>query len=234
MNSSDFSASSPTFSVCGVQLVAATPWVAGPADRSSMKQRGLPGAAPPPLPARRRNVCNVRRQNRKGERMTVSRQHIADVVPPAIGSYWPGQGGIYAGVMPDYVGHNPQHLIFSIEEAIGVEWGGYLVHERGAASIYNGAANTRALVESKYRHPAAEWADRHVSDGHKDFHLPSRQEWDIASVTIPEEFVRNDWYWSSTEYSPTAAWGRNFNGVDLPHLFKTYRGRARAVRTIPA
>jgi hypothetical protein len=166
--------------------------------------------------------------------MTISKQSVAAVVPPAIGEYWPGQGGIYAGIMPDFVGHDPRHLIFSTDEAIGVEWGGYLVHEPGATSSHDGEANTRALIASRYSHPAAEWADKYVKDGHTDFHLPSRQEWDVASVTIREQFVKNDWYWSSTEQSPTMAWGRNFNGHDLLYSYKTFSGRARAVRTVPA
>ena len=166
--------------------------------------------------------------------MTVWRQNIAAVVPPAIGEYWPGQGGIYAGVMPDYVGHEPKHLIVSTDEATGVEWGGYLAHEPGATSAYDGAANTRALVASRNRHPAAAWADRYEKDGHMDFHLPSRQEWHVASITIVEKFATNDWYWSSTEHSPTMAWGCNFNGFDLKHLPKVFPGRVRAVRTVPA
>jgi hypothetical protein len=166
--------------------------------------------------------------------MAISKQSVAAVVPPAIGEYWPGQGGIYAGIMPDFVGCNPQHLIFSSDEAIGVKWGGYSVHEPGATSSYDGAANTRALVTSEYSHPAAEWADKYVKDGHADFHLPSRQEWDIASVTIREQFVKHDWYWSSTQQSPTMAWGRNFNSIDLQYTHKTFPGRTRAVRTVPA
>ncbi|WP_146013978.1 hypothetical protein [Trinickia dabaoshanensis] len=29
---------------------------------------------------------------------------------PAIGEYWQGQGGIYAGIMPDYAGTSSYHL----------------------------------------------------------------------------------------------------------------------------
>jgi hypothetical protein len=166
--------------------------------------------------------------------MAISKQSVAAVVPPAIGEYWPGQGGIYAGIMPDFVGHNPQHLIFSADEALGVKWGGYLVDEPGATSSYDGAANTRALVKSEYSHPAAKWAAEYVKDGHADFHLPSRQEWDVASVTIQEQFIQDAWYWSSTQHSPAMAWGRNFNNIDFQDNYKAYPGRARAVRTMPA
>ncbi|WP_146166257.1 DUF1566 domain-containing protein [Trinickia symbiotica] len=154
--------------------------------------------------------------------------------PPAIGEYWPGEGGVYAGIMPDYIGRNPQHVIFSIDEAVGVTWGAYGVSERGATSDHDGAANTRALVASRYAHPAAEWADHYEKDRKTDFHLPSRQEWDVAVATIREQFAANAWYWSSTERSDTMAWGHNFNGFDFEYLHKTFPGRARAVRTLPA
>jgi len=57
----------------------------------------------------------------------------------------------------------------------------------------------------------------------------------VASVTIQDAFARGAWYWSSSDYSPTSAYGINFGGMmDFVHLFKTFDGRARAVRTIPA
>ncbi|CAN7197786.1 DUF1566 domain-containing protein [Trinickia sp. LjRoot230] len=166
--------------------------------------------------------------------MMISNPSAGNLTAPNIGEYWVGQGGIYAGVMPDYSGHEPKHLIFSVDEATRVKWGGYLVPEPNARDRDDGAANTNALVASSTAHPAARWADNYEKDGRTDFHLPSRTEWDVAAVTIPDAFVRTDWYWSSTEYSETAAYGHNFNGHPLGHMYKTFPGRARAVRTIPA
>jgi hypothetical protein len=170
--------------------------------------------------------------------MTAPTQRIAPADAPPIGQYWQGQGGIYAGIMPDYLGRDPQHLIFSAGEVVGVKWAEYLALDSGATSSFNGEANTRALVASEYWHPAAAWAAEYVKDGHADFHLPSRQEWDVASVTIPEQFAQGEWYWSSSEHSPTTAWGLNFISDDLQddlqYRQKTSPGRVRAVRTVPA
>ncbi|GLU34523.1 hypothetical protein WKR88_20730 [Trinickia caryophylli] len=155
--------------------------------------------------------------------------------PPEIGEYWPGQGGIYAGIMPDWSGGtSPQHLIFSVHEGTDLQWGGYLASEPHARSPYDGALNTNALVRSTYAHPAATWADKYQKDGHADFHLPSRRELDVGYATIEEQFSASHWYWSSTEESATAAQGRNATQTGLDSLFKTFPGRVRAVRTVPA
>lgn len=166
--------------------------------------------------------------------MTASPQALAATRAPAVGEYWPGQGGIYAGVMPDYVGTEPKHLIFSQDEAVDVAWSYSARAEPGAQSQYDGASNTQALLASRTEHPAARWAHAYEKDGHTDFHLPSRGELDVAYVTIHDQFEPKDWYWSSTDRDAAMAYGRNFAGIDLDMLFKVFPGRVRAVRTLPA
>lgn len=157
---------------------------------------------------------------------------LQSIEAPAIGQYWQGQGGVYAGIMPDYVGHEPKHLVFSADEAIDIKWGSDYVPE--ATSRTDGAANTQALLARPTPHPAAKWADDYEKDGHTDFHLPSIAELDVASVTMPEHFVENDMYWSSTDLNATMAYARNFGEIDMNALFKIFGARARAVRTVPA
>ena len=166
--------------------------------------------------------------------MTISGTSPAHIATPNVGDYWVGQGGIYAGIMPDYVGQSPKHLIVSIDEATNVQWGGYGVAEPDAQSLQSGDANSHALMRCEHRHPAAQWANDYAKDGHTDFHLPSRKEWEVAAVTMRDAFARDAWYWSSSAHSPTSAYGINFNGTDFVQLHKTFEGRARAVRTIPA
>ncbi|HEY3540666.1 MAG TPA: hypothetical protein VGL01_24890, partial [Trinickia sp.] len=67
---------------------------------------------------------------------------LQSIEAPAVGQYWQGQGGLYAGIMPDYEGHEPKHLVFSIDEAVDIEWGSDHVPE--ATSRTDGAANTKA------------------------------------------------------------------------------------------
>jgi hypothetical protein len=170
----------------------------------------------------------------KEDSMTISGTSTLRIEAPNVGEYWVGQGGIYAGIMPDYVGHSPQHLIFSVDEATNLEWGGYGAAEPGALSLHDGEGNTGALMKCTHSHPAARWASEYKKDGHRDFHLPSRQEWEVAGATIRSTFAQDAWYWSSSEYTRTSAYGINFSGMDFVHLYKAYPGKARAVRTIPA
>ena len=152
---------------------------------------------------------------------------------PRIGEYWPGQGGIYAGIMPDYEGESPYHLVLSMDEAVHVEWGAYSKSHEGARSESDGYANTAALTQCGHSHPAAQWAAHYQKDGHRDFHLPAQRELEMVAATLADRFSRSQWYWSSTERSDTAARGSNFNGMPFGGMFKHFlTGRARAVRRI--
>lgn len=157
---------------------------------------------------------------------------LPSIEAPAVGQYWEGQGGLYAGIMPDYEGHEPKHLVFSVDEALDVKWGSDHVPE--ATSRTDGGANTKALLAQGTPHPAASWADDYEKDGHTDFHLPSIAELDVAYVTMPQHFFENDMYWSSTDRNATMAYARNFGDIGLDFLFKTFGARVRAVRTVPA
>ncbi|WP_116135357.1 DUF1566 domain-containing protein [Trinickia diaoshuihuensis] len=165
---------------------------------------------------------------------TTQRLTLADA--PAIGQYWEGQGGIYAGIMPDYEGTEPRFLIFAADEAGGVRWGGLGGLEERAGNTDHGWANTQQLAECRQRmhtHEAARFAATYEKDGHDDFYLPSKRELDVAYETIRDTFDATDWYWSSTEKSKILAYGRNFGDVDLTTMLKYIDGRARPVRSFP-
>ena len=165
---------------------------------------------------------------------TTPRLTVADA--PAVGQYWEGQGGIYAGIMPDYAGTQPRFLIVAMDEAVDVEWGGTGWTETGALDTDNGAMNTKHLDGCRsvfHNHDAAYFAAQYEQDGHKDFYLPARRELDVAYETIRDRFDATDWYWSSTEQSKLMAYGRNFGEIDLPQLFKSMKARARPVRSMP-
>lgn len=155
---------------------------------------------------------------------------------PKVGEYWEGQGGFYAGIIPDYVGTQPRFLIFAAEEAVDVEWGGAGADDAGALDTDHGATNTRSLTDSghaKHPHEAARFASVYEKDGHRDFYLPSKRELDVAFETIRDKFDPIDWYWSSTQQSRLGAYGRSFDDLTVPSLPKNIVGRARPVRSIP-
>jgi hypothetical protein len=168
--------------------------------------------------------------------METTTQRFAPADAPAIGQYWEGQGGIYAGIMPDYVGTQPRFLIFAADEAVDLTWGGGGSSESGALDTDYGTANTKHLAECRrYRHDheAAKFAKEYEKDGHRDFYLPSKRELDVAYQTIRDQFDPMDWYWSSTEQSKLGAYARNFGEVDLRTFFKDLKARVRPVRSMP-
>jgi hypothetical protein len=187
----------------------------------------------------RRTTARVRQRAIEGGKRTMSETSARQLTladAPAIGQYWEGQGGIYAGIMPDYVGTEPRFLIFAADEAVDVEWGGLWGTETGALDTDNGMMNMEHLAgcrSTMHNHEAANFAAQYEQDGHRDFYLPSRRELDVAYETIRDQFDASDWYWSSTEHSRLMAHGRNFGEVGLPHLFKHMKGRVRPVRSVP-
>lgn len=48
-----------------------------------------------------------------------------------------------------------------------------------------------------------------------------------------EQAFEDAWYWSSTQYSATTAWGQDFSDGGADSHAKGLEGRARAVRTVP-
>ena len=153
---------------------------------------------------------------------------------PALGQYWDGQGGIYAGLMRGENGQPDYHLVVpagSEAEAEAISWGTPGEAESGACSEYDGTANTAALMQSPHSHPAAEWAAALEVDGHSDFYLPSRRELRLCWVNVPELFAK-EWYWTSTQYSPYGAWFQSFGGGGQGNAPKANEYRARAVRRV--
>ena len=129
---------------------------------------------------------------------------------PAIGQYWPGQGGIYAG---DFLGGDGviYGLIVAdcgtVQDIGKAPWG-----QNGslALSDWDGLGNTTALIAGD--HPAAKLAAEYVHDGCTDFYLPSRREMLLASANLHDLFGKESWYWTSTPYKggENNAWSVDF------------------------
>lgn len=65
--------------------------------------------------------------------------------------------------------------------------------------------------------------------------LPSRRELALLYANLREHFDRL-WYWSSETQEPRAqlVWGQNFTSGIQTMYGRPFRGRARAVRRLPA
>ncbi|BAK75426.1 hypothetical protein NH8B_0591 [Pseudogulbenkiania sp. NH8B] len=155
---------------------------------------------------------------------------------PRIGEYWPGQGGVYAGLMRGENGGPDYHLIVARGDegfAKEIAWGGYEQDEPAAKSEWDGLANTQALAGSGRDHPAAEWAAGLEIDGHGDWYLPARREAALCYANVSELFEKA-WHWTSTQYSPDYAWYQDFDDGGQYGGRKVIQTRARAVRRTSA
>lgn len=152
---------------------------------------------------------------------------------PRIGQPWPDQGGIYAGIMAGRDGQPDYHLILAPAEAGSfkdVEWGAYGKSIDGAASYFDGVANTVAMAAADL-----DLAKRILAlqiDGHADYHLPSQAETHLLAANLKDQFEQDDYYWTSTQYSANLAWYQYFDYGDQGLNRKGNTGRARAVRRL--
>ncbi len=62
--------------------------------------------------------------------------------------------------------------------------------------------------------------------------LPTRAEQAVLFGTLKDQFQR-DWYWSSEQAGPSTAWYQYFNLGFQGYVYRSYEGRARAVRRLP-
>lgn len=150
---------------------------------------------------------------------------------PAIGEYWPGEGGVNGGLFPG--GDKPYYLIVptgSDAEATH-KWGGYGEELSGASCAWDGKANTAYLANSnrEHDHPAAQFCANFERDGHRDFYLMARREASFLEITMPEVFTQA-YHWTSTQRSADSAFIMGFEDGWLSYNAKLDERLARPVR----
>lgn len=146
---------------------------------------------------------------------------------PAIGGYWPAQGGFYAGDMRGDDGTVYGLIVADCGTAQDVgraKWGPEGVDN---LSQWDGLANTQALGD---KHPAAKLAAGHTADDHQDFYLPARRELQLAAANVPHLFGTDSWYWSSTPRTESWAWAVDFEDGYTSSFSRSYEFRVRPVR----
>lgn len=154
------------------------------------------------------------------------------LTPPAMGDYWPGQGGRYICTLPALLGLPERHLIAGEGEAEDMAFGpGIDIPD--ATSQIDGPANTAALYASVHTHSAAQWARAYTADDHADFHLPARLDMVMAHICAPQLFKKEGWYWTSTQGSRNGAFVQDFEGGLSSWGSKGDGHRVRAFRVIP-
>lgn len=148
---------------------------------------------------------------------------------PAIGEYWPGEGGVNGGLFQG--GDKPYYLIIPVgaDAEKELQWGGYGEELDGANSSHDGLANTADLVGADDDYPAAQFCNAFEREGHKDFYLMSRREATFLEATAPEAFSKR-WHWTSTQYSANTAYCLDFGGGWLDNDGKLSERVVRPVR----
>lgn len=149
-----------------------------------------------------------------------------NLTPPAIGEYWPGQGGIYGGLR--LYPEGMCHVIFAAQD-VGKHAYGEDGTEIEAASQIDGRANTAILVNRDGSHPAADAAYAFTCDGHSDFYLPASGELHHGYLYLPESFEKA-WYVSSSQYSADYAYYLDFVDGWLLSIVKYNERLVRPVR----
>lgn len=128
----------------------------------------------------------------------------ASLTPPAIGAYWVGQGGHYAGIVRGRDGAPDYYLVIGGEVA------------RGSFSAVN-------------KH-----CEAYTADGHTDFTGMYRSEQSVSFGNVPELFEKAwYWSREQHAGLPDSAWYQGFFNGNQRSWLKGYSFRGRAVRRIP-
>jgi len=156
---------------------------------------------------------------------------LRTIQAPALGAYWPEQGGVYAGLVRGIDGAGDRHLIVATDPAgefKPVKWGAY-TEIAGASSKRDGRANTSAMAAAGHQVATAVLAL--TIGGHTDWHIGSQAEMQVAAANCPEAFDR-DYYWTSTQLDSHLAFCQVFAIGNSGWDVKGSKLRVRAVRVI--
>lgn len=136
---------------------------------------------------------------------------------PALGEYWPGQGGKLIGMHPQ------GGYLIAGEPLKGKFKFGRYDRDLTGFSATDGEANTRALVNLGDA-PAALAGSEYTADGHHDFYLPSQTE---GAMILGALGLSEGIFWTSTPYGSRNAWAVDFEdgGVNLWRRLGEFRVR---------
>lgn len=156
---------------------------------------------------------------------------------PAVGDYWGGEGGYYAGIWTHPSGDEYHMIVAPVEfDVMAANWTETTGEVPGARSNVNGPENTAALLSLSKQAWAAEFCAGTTIDGHSDFYLMAGGAYDRdidggyeaseakfivdalgAGSSSPNfgtsgpQAFQDDFYWTSTEVSN---YGGGYSGYE--------------------
>jgi len=125
----------------------------------------------------------------------------------------PVEGGFFAGLISHTADGNPTHALIVAPRETGATGAGYTLTTSpqwridggttpGATSLFNGAANTAAIIAAGIdAHPAAKFCVDLSIGGFTDWYLPARFELDIAYFLLKPTTTSNNTSWGINDYS---------------------------------
>jgi len=123
-------------------------------------------------------------------------------IPAAIGE--PFGGGYFAGYISHTADGNPTHALIVAPAATGatgtgytqttmLQWKNQRTNTAGTDSVFNGVANTAAMVAAGINnHPAAKFCTELTIGGFTDWYLPAIRELDIAYFNLKRSTGENN------------------------------------------
>jgi len=139
--------------------------------------------------------------------ISIATKLTSTLMKPSIGSFWPEQGGIYAGVIGGKNGEPDYYLIHAPSdfELTDINW-----------------TNTIEAVKKEI-------------NGFNDWSLPDRREARLLFINSQDSFDTDEWYWTSEQHAlfSGCAWMQNFDNGNQGYGPKSCEDRARVVRRIP-
>lgn len=159
-----------------------------------------------------------------------SGQQVAPAAPaaaaapliPAVGEYWPGQGGRLIGMHPE------GGYLIAAEPLEGKFQFGRYDQDLTGFSPTDGETNTRALLNLGGS-PAALAASEYTAEGHHDFYLPSQTE---GALILGALGLSNGIFWTSTPCGSYSAWAVFFEYGYVHFWGRYYEFRVRPVRRV--
>ncbi|CUJ67875.1 DUF1566 domain-containing protein [Achromobacter sp. 2789STDY5608628] len=159
-----------------------------------------------------------------------SGQQAAPVAPtaaatpliPAVGEYWPGQGGKLIGL------HPKGGYLVAGEPLEGKFQFGRYDQDLAGFSPTDGETNTRALVNLGGT-PAAQATYDYTADGHHDFYLPSQTE---GALILGALGLSHGAFWTSTPFGSYDAWAVLFERGGVDYWPRLSEFRVRPVRRV--
>ena len=147
--------------------------------------------------------------------------------PVAPGTYWPEHDAWYAGLQATPGGRLWHVLVpkAHVEALKEVQWGRYGTIVDGASDMYDGLANTQAMVDA-----GLELAEKVMALG-EGLYLPSRAEALLMFSSLKDQ-IGDGVVWTSTQYSADTAWSQYFGSGYQRTFSKVCEFRAVPVRRL--